>query len=89
MLNIYYGRENIEKEKFLFDSICGPALILVPDQFTLETEQLAFDYLKTEGLMDLEVLSFSRLGSRLLSELGGGKQTFIDKYGRHMILRCV
>ena len=89
MLNIYYGRENIEKEKFLFDSICGPALILVPDQFTLETEQLAFDYLKTEGLMDLEVLSFSRLGSRLLSELGGGKQTFIDKYGRHMILASV
>ena len=35
------------------------------------------------------MLSMSRLGSRLLSELGGSKRTFIDKYGRHMILSQV
>ena len=69
--------------------VCGPAIVIVPDQFTLEAEQLAFEHLKAEGLMDLEVLSFSRLGNRLLSELGGAKQTFIDKYGRHMILASV
>ena len=89
MLNIYYGRESIEKEKFIFDHIHGKALLLVPDQFTLEAEQLAFRYLKAEGLMDLEILSMTRMGSRLLEELGGGRQTFIDKYGRHMILASI
>lgn len=36
--------------------------------------------------MDIEVLSLSRLGYRLLAELGGSKRSFIDKYGRHMLL---
>ncbi|MBQ1214866.1 MAG: hypothetical protein IIX88_00890, partial [Firmicutes bacterium] len=60
--------------------------MLVPDQYTLEAEQQAFRHLEAEGLMDVEVLSMSRHGSRLIAELGGSRQTFIDKYGRHMIL---
>ena len=93
MLNIYYGRESIDKDKFIFDRIrqdgaafCGQTILLVPDQYTLEAEQQAFRHLEAGGLMDVEVLSFSRLGSRLIGELGGARQTFIDKYGRHMIL---
>ena len=35
MLHIYYGRENVNKDKFIFDSIKGKTLLLVPDQFTL------------------------------------------------------
>ena len=113
MLNIYYGRESVDKEKFIFDTLKGTGkirqdstgfdglngsstlqgsekaaqtILLVPDQYTLEAEQQAFRHLDAKGLMDIEVLSMSRLGSRLISELGGSKQTFIDKYGRHMIL---
>ena len=36
MLNIFYGRENLDKEKFIFDHMAGRALIMVPDQYTLE-----------------------------------------------------
>ena len=86
MLTIYYGRESVDKEKFIFDNIKGRALIIVPDQFTLEAEKGLFEALGVTALMDIEVLSMSRLGYRLLSELGGSKRTFIDKYGRHMIL---
>ena len=86
MLTIYYGRESVDKEKFIFDNIKGRALIVVPDQFTLEAERELFEALGVTALMDVEVLSMSRLGYRLLSELGGSRRTFIDKYGRHMIL---
>ena len=103
MLHIYYGRESLDKEKFIFDMIrqkraggldAGDGtkpetvrtILLVPDQYTLEAEQQAFRLLQVRSLMDVEVLSMSRLGNRLLSELGGSRQTFIDKYGRHMIL---
>lgn len=89
MLNIFYGRECIDKEKFIYDNIGGRALIIVPDQFTLEAERAVFEHLGKEALMDIEVLSMSRLGYRLLEELGGSKRTFIDKYGRHMILSSV
>ena len=89
MLNIYYGRESIDKEKFIYANIAekqGRILVIVPDQYTLEAEKQAFRLLHTQGLLDVEIISMSRLGSRLLAEQGGDRKTFIDKYGRHMLL---
>ncbi len=100
MLHIYYGRENLDKERFLFERIdqvlrqsaendAGERqkiLLLVPDQFTLQAERNAFFYLGLDGLMDLEVMSQSRLGFKVISEIGGSGKTPIDKYGRHMLL---
>ena len=133
MLNIYYGRESVNKEKFIYDRIAGTApsvgnaptlgtalvkgaasastgnapdmgsaqiagsgspgfsedrrvLIIVPDQYTLEAERQAFRYLNVTGLVGLDVFSMSRLGHNILRELGGGRRTFIDKYGRQMLL---
>ena len=93
MLNIYYGRENINKEKFVYDRIAAegfgpgrPVIVIVPDQYTLEAERQAFRYLQAKSLVGLDVFSMSRLGHSILKELGGGRQTFIDKYGRQMLL---
>lgn len=100
MLKLYYGRENLDKDRFLFDQVreamgpegresgrsTGKLLLIVPDQFTLQAEQNAFDYLKLPGMMDLEILSQTRLGFRVLGETGGGTRLHIDQYGRHMIL---
>ena len=92
MLHLYYGRENLDKDKFLFDRIGAglqqnqKILLLVPDQFTLQAERNAFACLGVDGLIDLEVMSQSRLALRVLAETGGGKRTHIDKYGRHILL---
>ena len=86
MLNIYYGGENIEKEKFIFEHIKGRSLLLVPDQFSLQAERDAFFYLDKTGLMDLAVVDFSALGHKILKEAGGSVPPLIDKYGRHMLL---
>lgn len=89
MLNIYYGRENLDKGKFIFNNINGETIILVPDQYTLEAEREAFRHLGVRALMDVEILSASRLGSRILEQQGGGKKSFIDKYGRHILLHKI
>ena len=89
MLNIHFGRENLNKERYMFDHIKlqeGKVLLLVPDQFTLMAEKEAFFYLETKGLMDIEVLSFSRLGSRIIAETGGSKKAHIDACGRYMLI---
>jgi len=86
VLNIYFGRENLDKEKFIFSSLAEKTLILVPDQYTLEAEREAFRHLGVSALMNVEILSPSRLGSRVLSQMGGSRRRFIDKYGRHMLL---
>ena len=89
MLNIYYGREDTDREKFIFDHIKGRTLLLVPDQFSLQAEKDAFFYLKKESLMDLRVVDFSTLGHKVVNETGGRKPQLIDKYGRHMLLTKV
>ena len=89
MLNIFYGRESIDKEQFIYEQIDKSqrrTLVIVPDQYTLEAEKQAFRLLQAQGLMDVEIVSMSRLGFKLLAEQGGGQKTFIDKYGRHMLL---
>ena len=67
MLTICYARENVDKDRYLFDRCAEDALLIVPDQYTLEAEK---DLLKSrgrKGLLGMEVLSFSRLGSRILN----------------------
>ena len=85
MLTICYARENVDKDRYLFDRCAEDALLIVPDQYTLEAEK---DLLKSrgrKGLLGMEVLSFSRLGSRILND-AGGRRRMIDRYGRHMLL---
>jgi ATP-dependent helicase/nuclease subunit B len=95
MLNLYYGRADVDKDRFLFAQIGkqledvlnngeGQIMLIVPDQYTLQAERNAFTQLALVGIMDLEILSFSRLSFKVLSETGGTFRTFVDKYGRHM-----
>ena len=42
MLNIYYGRESLNKDKFIFDNIEKGTILLVPDQYSLQAEKDAF-----------------------------------------------
>lgn len=89
MLNIYCGRESIDKEKYIFEQIgkvAKPCLVIVPDQYTLEGEKQALNFLDTSCLLDVEIVSTSRLGSRILAKTGGGRVELLDKYGRHMLL---
>lgn len=86
MLTICYGRENVDKDRYLFDQLAEDALLIVPDQYTLEAEKDILQTLGRKGLLGMEVLSFSRLGTRILDEAGGGKRRMIDRYGRHMLL---
>jgi len=89
MLNIHFGRENLNKERYMFEQIKlheGKVLLLVPDQFTLMAEREAFFYLETKGLMNLDVLSFSRLGTKVIAETGGSTKAHIDACGRYMLI---
>lgn len=89
MLNIYVARENINKNKIIFDQIKNTAahkVLLVPDQFTLQSEKNAFKFLNKSAIIDLEILSPSRLGHKILKEVGMPAGTVLDNYGRHMML---
>ncbi len=93
MLNIYYGRESADKEKFIYEMImergfsaASPVLVLVPDQYTLEAERQAFRVTGRDALIGLDVYSISRLEHNVIADTGQGGASFIDKYGRQMLL---
>ena len=89
MLRLFTGRENIDKERFIYDRVKehgGETLVLVPDQYTLVAEEQALKYLETDCLFNVEVSSMNRLGLKVLTEQGTESVRMIDKYGRFMLL---
>lgn len=89
MLNIYYGGEHTDREKFIFEKIKGKTILIVPDQFSLQAERDAFFYLGKDCLIDVRVMDFSTLGHKTVRQVGGKIPKLIDKYGRHMLLTKV
>ena len=86
MINLYSARENIDKERFIYENITGEAIVIVPDQYTLIAEEQALKYLNTKCLYDVEVMSMNRLGLRVLQEQGKENTKILDQYGRFMLL---
>ena len=47
MINIFYGRENLNKEEFIYRQIFDrnrKSIVIVPDQYGLEAEKTALKY---------------------------------------------
>lgn len=89
MIKIHYGRENLDKNKFIFDNVkkdSGEVILLVPEQYTLQAEKEAFFYLEAKGMMSIQVMSLSGLARKVLRETGGSAYPMIDKRGRHMLI---
>lgn len=89
MLKLYQARENVDREKFIYEHIDGETLVIVPDQYTLIAEEQAMKYLHTDCLLDVEILSMSRLGLRMLEEQGRENARSLDQYERFMLLARV
>ena len=90
MLTIYRGRESIDKEKFINDAIKARrgerTIVIVPDQYTRVAEKRAMEMLGEDVLLDVEITGFSRLGTGILTAYERNAKTFIDRYGRQMLL---
>jgi len=89
-----FGRPGVGKTNRIYDELMHvpegqSAFLLVPDQYTLRSEQDLCALSKTGGLIDTTVLSFSRLAYRVFSEAGGFTLTRINEQGRQMVLRRV
>lgn len=47
MINVFYGRENLNKEEFIYNRIFEKnkrSIVIVPDQYGLEAEKAALKY---------------------------------------------
>lgn len=62
-------------------------IIIVPEQFTMQTQKEIVELSPSKGIMNIEVQSFIRLAFRVFTELGAGNEPVLDDMGKTMILK--
>ena len=67
----------------------GRFFILVPDQFTMQTQKDLVMQHPNHGIMNIDVLSFVRLAYRIFEETGGQALPVLDDEGKNLILRKI
>ncbi len=61
-------------------------LIIVPDQFTMNTQKTLVNMHDNSGIMNIDVLSFGRLTHRILEEVGYKDMPVLDDTGKSLII---
>ena len=84
-LKIIYGRAGTGKSTFCINQIkkkinnspTNKLILLVPEQFTFQTENKVLNAIGERYVLNAEVLSFKRLAHNVFNECGGATRTII------------
>ncbi len=96
-LQFYFGPSGAGKSRMLYEDVIRRAgenpgqnfLVIVPDQFTMQTQKDFVLLSDRGGIMNIDVLSFGRLGHRILEEVGGQDIPVLDDTGKSLVLQKV
>lgn len=67
----------------------GRFIVIVPEQYTMETQKNFVSLHPRKGIMNIDILSFQRLAYRIFGEVGGGDTPVLDDMGKNLIIRKV
>ncbi len=86
------GKSHYLYNRIIKESIDNPNknyLVIVPEQFTMETQKDFIKMHENHGIMNIDVLSFMRLAYRIMEEMGMKDTTVLEDTGKNMVLRRV
>ena len=90
MLTLLYARAGQDIRGELLERMGASSarrrLLVVPEQYSHESERAMCAVLSGGALMDCEVLSFTRLAGRLTDAAGGGAAPMLDPGGRMLLM---
>lgn len=64
-------------------------IVVVPEQFTMETQKDIVRMSQNSGVMNIDILSFNRLAYRIMDEVGYEEQIVLEDTGKNLVLRKV
>ncbi len=64
-------------------------LLIVPEQFTLQTQKDMVSMHPDHGVMNVDILSFLRFAYRIFDEVGGNDCPILEDTGKSMVIRRV
>ena len=96
-LQFVFGPSGAGKSTTVFRQILSEAaenrkknyLVIVPDQFTMQTQKDLVTLSENDGILNVDVLSFGRLHHRILEEVGGEDIPVLDDTGKSLVLQKV
>lgn len=96
-LKFVFGPSGSGKSRLIYSEITERAgenpgqnfLIVVPDQFTMQTQKELVLLNDRGGIMNIDVLSFGRLNHRIMEEVGREEIPVLDDTGKSLVLQKV
>ena len=96
-LQFIMGPPGSGKSHYLYEKVTKASLehpetnyiVLVPEQFTMQTQKDLVMASPRKGIMNVDVLSFGRLAHRIFEETGGNQRKVLDDVGKSFVLRKI
>lgn len=86
------GKSHLLYEKLIEESRMHPErnyMVIVPEQFTMQTQKDLVMLHPDRGIMNIDVLSFRRLAHRIFEEVGADRRTVLTETGKNLMIRKV
>ncbi|MBR4026848.1 MAG: exodeoxyribonuclease V subunit gamma [Lachnospiraceae bacterium] len=96
-LRFILGNSGSGKSEYIFKDVVKEAslnpkktyLVLVPEQFTMQTQRKLVDLSFNKAIMNIDILSFKRLAYRVFDTLGMNNIEILEETGKNLVLRKV
>lgn len=96
-LQLVFGSSGSGKSDYVYKRILRQSqkepertfFVLVPEQFTMQTQRELVTRQKRHCIMNVDVVSFNRLAYRIFDELGMGNLNILEETGKNLVLRRV
>lgn len=96
-LQFIMGPSGAGKSHYLYEWVTKESLehsdkhyiVLVPEQFTMQTQKDLVMASPRKGIMNVEVLSFHRLAQRVFEETGEHQKIILDDAGKNFVIRKI
>lgn len=86
------GKSHYLYRKVTEESIKNPDknyIVLVPEQFTMQTQKDIVMASPRKGILNVDVLSFNRLAYRVFEETGENRRLVLDDVGKSFVIRKI
>ena len=96
-LQMILGNSGAGKSHFIYQKIIRESMehpdrqyvILVPEQFTMQTQKRLVQMHPGGGILNIDVLSFERLAYRVFEEVGGDDAPLLEETGKSLVLQKI
>lgn len=94
-LQFIMGSSGTGKSHYIYERVIQEAgehpdgfyYVIVPEQFTMQTQKTLVEMSPSKGILNIDVLSFERLAYRVFEETGGDEKVILDDTGKTMVLQ--